>query len=208
MKIVVFGPSGGTGQQLVAQGLAAGHEMTAFTRHPSAVPMRLGLTVMSGSTRDPQAVERAVAGRDAALCALGGSPLRRSERVCSTAMSQIVPAMVRQGVRRVLAISTFGAGDSRQQVGWFARQVLFGFVMRSEVADKEAMEAQLFASPLEWTVVRVGLLTDESPRGAWRAADDGSIRGMGKIARADVAAFMLAQINSSTWLRRRPVIVS
>ena len=109
---------------------------------------------------------------------------------------------------RVLAISTFGAGDSRPQVGWFERRLLFGFVLRSEVADKEAMEAQLFASDLEWTVVRVGLLTDEPPRGHWRTADDGSIRGMGKIARADVAAFMLAQIRSAAWLRRRPVIVS
>jgi hypothetical protein len=59
------------------------------------------------------------------------------------------------------------------------------------------MEAQLFASPLEWTVVRVGLLTDEPPRGRWRSADDGSIHGMGKIARADVAAFMLAQIGAA-----------
>ena len=66
----------------------------------------------------------------------------------------------------------------------------------------------MFASNLDWTVVRVGLLTDEPPRGRWRTADDGSIRGMGKIARADVAAFMLAQISSTTWLRRRPVIVS
>jgi hypothetical protein len=81
-------------------------------------------------------------------------------------------------------------------------------VLRSEVADKEAMEAQLFASPLEWTVVRVGLLSDEPPRGRWRVADDDSIYGMGKIARADVAAFMLAQIGNTTWLRRRPVIVS
>jgi hypothetical protein len=39
-------------------------------------------------------------------------------------------------------------------------------------------------------------------------ADDGSLRGMGKIPRADVAAFMLAQLKSATWLRRRPVIVT
>jgi len=170
--------------------------------------MRLGLTVMAGSTRDPQAVERAVDGRDAVLCALGGNPLRRSERVCSTAMGHIAPAMTRRGVRRVLAISTFGAGDSRQQVGWLVRHMVLGFALRSEVADKEAMEAQLFASNLDWTVVRVGLLSDEPPHGSWRTADDGSIRGMGKIPRADVAAFMLAQIDNATWLRRRPVIVS
>jgi uncharacterized protein YbjT (DUF2867 family) len=207
MRIVVFGATGGTGRQLVAQGLAAGHQVTAFARHPDAIAAHPALSVVTGSTRDPQAVERALAGCDAVLCALGGSPLRRRERVCATAMGHIAPAMARQGVRRVLAISTFGAGDSRPQVGWLARHLVFGLVLRSEVADKEAMEAQLSGSQLEWTVVRVGLLTDEPPRGRWRAADDGSIRGMGKIARADVAAFMLAQIRSHDWVRRRPVIM-
>jgi hypothetical protein len=56
-------------------------------------------------------------------------------------------------------------------------------------------------------VVRIGLLTDEPARGTWRAADDGSIRGMGKVARADVAAFMLAQLENETWVRRRPVLM-
>ncbi|HET7524497.1 MAG TPA: NAD(P)H-binding protein [Burkholderiaceae bacterium] len=208
MKLIVFGPTGGTGQQLVAQGLAAGHEVTAFTRRPEAIAPRLGLTTMAGDTRDPRAVERAIAGRDVVLCALGGSPLRRRQHVCATAMANIVPAMVRLGVRRVLAISTQGAGDTRQRVSWLVRHVMLGFVLRSEVADKEAMEAQLSASPLEWTVVRVSLLTDEAPRGRWRVADDGSIRGMGKVARADVASFMLAQIGSTQWLRRCPVIAS
>ncbi|HEU5294656.1 MAG TPA: NAD(P)H-binding protein [Burkholderiaceae bacterium] len=208
MKLVVFGPTGGTGQHLVAQGLAAGHEVTAFTRRPEAIAPRLGLTVMAGSTRDPQAVGRAIAGRDAVLCALGGSPLRRNERVCSTAMATIVPAMARLGVRRVLAISTQGAGDTRRQVGWFGRHVVLGLLLRTEVADKEAMEAQLSASALDWTIVRVSVLTDEPPRSHCRAADDGSIRGMGKVTRADVAAFMLAQIASPEWLRRRPVVAN
>jgi len=208
MKLVVFGSTGGTGQQLVAQGLAAGHEVTAFTRQPEAMAKRLGLTVMAGSLHDSQAVVQALAGCDAVLSALGGSPLRRRERVCSGAMARIVPAMRQQGVRRVIAISTFGAGDSRPQVGWLARHLAFGVVLRSEVADKEAMETLLADSGLDWTVVRVGLLSDEPPHGAWRAADDGSIRGMGKVTRADVAAFMLAQLASPLWLRRRPVLVS
>jgi uncharacterized protein YbjT (DUF2867 family) len=80
-------------------------------------------------------------------------------------------------------------------------------VLRSEVADKEAMERQLAASGLDWTVVRVGPLRDDPGRGAWLAADDGSIVGMRSIARADVAAFMLAQLASEEWLRRRPVLV-
>jgi len=208
MNVVVFGPTGGTGRQLVIQALAAGHHVTAFTRNPGAIEARPRLTVMAGDLRDEGAVALAVAGGDAVLCALGGRPWRRREQVCSSAMPLIARAMAKAGVRRIVAISTFGAGETRFQVGWLVRTVFFGLVLRSEVADKEAMEQQLSASSLDWTVVRVGLLTDEPVRGGtWRAADDGSIRGMGRVARADVAAFMLAQLGDKTWLRRRPVLM-
>ncbi|MDM0111340.1 NAD(P)H-binding protein [Variovorax sp. J22R133] len=207
MKIIVFGPTGGTGRQLVEQALAAGHDVTAFARNTGAIEARPGLALVAGDTRDPTAVERAVAGHDAVLCALGGRPWRRHEQVCSSAIRVITQSMARVGVRRIVAISTFGAGNTRAHVGWLARTLLFGLVLRSEVADKEAMELELSATDLEWTVVRVGLLTDGAARGAWRAADDGSIRGMGKVARADVAAFMLDQLADATWLRRRPVVM-
>ena len=207
MRIIIFGPTGGTGQQLVAQALLAGHAVTAFTRSAGAVAPRPGLTVVVGRTLDSNAVERAIAGHDAVLCALGGRPWRRRARVCSGAVQNIAPAMVKHGVRRIVAISTFGAGNSRPQVDWLARTLLFGLVLRSEVADKEAMERHLSATDLEWVVVRVGLLTNEQARGKWRAADDDSIRGMGKIARADVAAFMLAQLETETWVRRKPALM-
>jgi putative NADH-flavin reductase len=206
MKLIVFGPTGGTGRQLVQQALAQGHAVTAFVRRAEAVPAQPGLAVVSGDTSDAAAVQSGVAGQEAVLCALGGRPWRRGERVCSTAVAHIVPAMRQHGVRRIIAISTFGAGDSRAQVGWFVRVVLFGAVLASEVADKEAMEATLVNSGLDWTAVRIGVLGDEAPRGRWRAADDGSIHGMGKIARGDVAAFMLAQLQSREWVGRRPVI--
>lgn len=207
MKIAVFGATGGTGRHLVALAIKAGHEVTAVTRNPVALEAQKGLTVVTGSADDPGSLESAIAGQDAVLCALGGRPWRRHERVCSTAVGNIIPLMEKYGARRIVAISTFGAGDTRLQAGWFARNLLLGGILRSEVADKEAMEAQLANSNLDWTVVRVGMLADGLAHGTWRAADDGSIRGMGKIARADVAAFMLAQLDSDQWLRRKPVLM-
>ena len=69
------------------------------------------------------------------------------------------------------------------------------------------MERHLSATDLDWTVIRVGTLTNEAPRETFRVADDRSIRGMGKIARSDVVDFMLTQLETDTWLRRKPVIV-
>ena len=207
MRIIVFGPTGGTGRQLVAQALAAGHQVTAFTRNAAAMAPSPGLAVVAGSTLDADAVGQAIAGQDVVLCALGGRPWQRRARVCSSAVHNITPSMLRHGVRRIVAISTFGAGDSRPRLGWFVRKVIFGLILKHEVADKEAMEQALSATKLEWIAVRVGVLTDGAARGAWRAADDASMRRMGKIARADVAAFMLAQLETDTWVRRKPALM-
>jgi len=207
MKITILGPTGPTGRQLVAQALARGHEVTAFARKPSALPVHPRLIIVSGSIADAAALDRAIAGSEAVLCALGGRPWRRRERVCSTAIRHAVVSMQRHHVRRVVAISTFGAGETRSRGGWIMRNLVFRVVLRSEVADKEAMEAILEISGLDWTVVRVGLLHDGPSSGAWRAADDASIHGMGRIARADVAAFMLDQLDDASWLRRKPALM-
>jgi putative NADH-flavin reductase len=207
MRLALFGPTGGTGRLLLDGALAAGHQVIAYTRRADAIAPLPGLAVCTGTLRDTAKMNEALAGTDAVLCALGGRPWRRTERVCSSAARAILPAMQHAGVRRIVAISTFGAGDSRPQTGWAARALLFGLVLRSEVADKEAMEEQLAASGLDWTAVRIGVLHDGAGSGEWRAADDGSIVGMGKIARADVAAFMLGELQRGEWIRRRPVLV-
>ena len=50
MKIIVFGPTGGTGREFVAQALARGHQVTAFTRSREGVPLRTGITIVAGQT--------------------------------------------------------------------------------------------------------------------------------------------------------------
>jgi len=85
--------------------------------------------------------------------------------------------------------------------------MVFGLILRSEVADKEAMEAQLAESDRLWTIVRVGVLSEEPGRGVYRARDDGTIQGMGTISRADVAHFILSELQANLWVRRRPVLV-
>jgi uncharacterized protein YbjT (DUF2867 family) len=45
MRLVIFGANGPTGRQLTSQALAAGHEVTAVTRHPDQGPARENLAV-------------------------------------------------------------------------------------------------------------------------------------------------------------------
>jgi len=198
MKLVVFGPTGGTGRELIRQALAAGHEVTAFSRRPFDTQA----TLITGDVLDRAAVTNAVRGHDVVLSALGTRPWRHID-ICSGGVAQMIPAMQEAGVRRIIVMSSLGVGEPRS--GALVR-FAGATVLRRAFRDKAAMEAQLAASELDWICVRPGFLTSGKARGTWRVADDGSLKG-GRISRADSAAFMLQQLASPEWLRRRPVIV-
>jgi putative NADH-flavin reductase len=198
MKLIVFGATGGTGLSFIDQALAAGHEVTAFVRSPFESKAR----VVQGNVLDPAQVTEAVRGHDVVVTCLGTRPWRHVD-ICSGSIAAMIPAMKANGIRRVVAMSTQGIGDSK--MGTFGK-IGAAIVLRKAFADKAKMEATLAETDLDWIVVRPGLLTNGKPRGTWRAADDGSIVG-GSISRVDTATFMLQQIESTEWLRRRPVVV-
>jgi len=199
MKLIVFGATGGTGRALLEQGAAAGHEMTAFARKTFETNAR----VITGDVLDPAAVADAVRGHDVVLSCLGTRPWRHVD-ICSKGIATIVPAMQAAGVKRIIAMSSIGVG--KPKAGLVVR-IGGAILLRKAFRDKLAMEQALEQTDLDWIVVRPGFLTDGKPKGKWRVADDGSLKG-GVITRADTAAFMLQQLTSDEWLRKRPVLVS
>jgi putative NADH-flavin reductase len=199
MRVAIFGATGGTGRQLVSQALERGWTVTAFVRDPAGLPhLHERLAVVAGDARDPAAVERALAGHDAVLSALGVSR-RTSITICSEGTRLIVEAMRRHGVRRLVCESAYGAGETRGR-GPYAR--LLGVAIRARLADKERMEALVRASGLDWTIVRPPILTNGPRRAEVRAGTDLRLGMWPRISRADVAAFMLAQAASDDWLGR------
>lgn len=199
----MFGATGGTGRALLDLAPAAGHEVTAFVRDPDKLGApRAGVRVVRGDVLDEAQVTEAVRGHDAVLSALGTRPWRHVD-ICSGGTRVIAAAMRAAGVRRLIVLSSQGVGGS--PMGTFGSLGAAMF-LRKAFADKQAMEDELAHTDLDWTIVRPGLLTNGKPRGTWRVADDNSLVG-GRIARADVAAFMLAQLASDRWLRKLPVIV-
>ncbi|WP_378734464.1 NAD(P)-dependent oxidoreductase [Nocardia brasiliensis] len=205
MKLVVFGATGTVGRLVVEQALEAGHEVTAFTRNASGITQRHDrLRVVEGDVLDTGSVQRAVADQDAVLVALGDG---RKGIVRAAGTRAIIEAMNRTGVKRLICQSTLGVGDSRPNLNFLWKHLLFGMLLRRAYADHVAQEAFVRASDLDWTIVRPSAFTDGPRTGSFRRGFPGDERGLTlKIARADIADFMLEQLTDSTYLHQAPGI--
>lgn len=207
MRITIFGATGRTGRQLVEQALAAGHEVVAFVRTPSKLSIDDDrLSIVQDDIQDAKAVEEAVAGADAVLSVLGPTSNEPVYEV-SRGMENILAAMQEQGVSRLVQSVGAGVGDPSDQPGLFDRaiKVLLKLMSRYVYEDMVRVNDQIRASDLDWTLVRVPMLTDDPPGSDLRIGYLG--QGVGpRVSRSDLAAFMLKQADDDAYLHQAPVI--
>lgn len=206
MKILVLGATGATGQLIVRDATANGHYVVALVRAKARANLP-GAEVIEGDVRDEGTLARALNGCDAVVSALGTGMGLREVDLLTVATHALVAAMTRAGVRRLICISALGVGDSRNHGGFVFDRLFQPLLLGPAYKDKDRQEAAIRASSLDWVVVRPAMLTNDPPRGRIRATTDlAGVHG-GKIARADVAQFVVEQLTTDTWLRRTPVIL-
>jgi putative NADH-flavin reductase len=201
MKLVVFGASGGTGQKVVEQALAQGHQVTAFVRNASRLPLpHEQLRLFLGDALDPQAVAGAVAGQDAAVVALGSQD-RNNRSVRAEGTANVLWAMKQHGVTRLVVVSAGGVGDSYQAAPLILKAII-KTVLRHVYADHEQQEQHVRDTALDWIIVRPVQLIDGAPTGQVHPAVGSAHPPGRKVARADVAGFVLEQLADDRYLQK------
>lgn len=204
LKVAVFGASGRTGKLLVERCLAAEYGVTALVRTPAKFGFWGLATAVEGSVFDPDAVRRTIEGADVVLSALGARSLKK-EDVLERAVPLIVEAMRAEGVRRIVALGSAGALEDslKKQAAWrrwFVQKIVYNTFLKWAVASQVDQWKVLSASGLDFTMVMPPMLTDGKARGKFRIDGEALPRGGSQIARADVADFMVAQIEGKEWV--------
>jgi putative NADH-flavin reductase len=209
-KILVIGASRGIGLETVREALAAGHSVRALARGADRMPIEHeALEKMSGDATDPGDVEAALEGVDAVIQALGvGLNLRTMTGpvdLFSKATEVLVAAMERKGPRRLLVVTAIGCGDSVSAISSI-EQLTRDMVMGPIIRDKNLQETLVRNSSLDWTLVRPSFLTWSPARRRYQVMVDPATWRNGMISRADVAHFLVSQVESDAYVRKGPVL--
>jgi len=193
LNLLIVGANGKTGHALVHQACALGHNVTALVHHAPSHPLPCARTLV-GDARDPQLLDSAVAGQDAIVDTVGTRKPFLKTTLETDIARHLIDAMRHHNLRRIVAVSSLGVGDSIANVPALYR-ALIPLFFRGAMPDKEGMEAQLRQSSLDWTIVRPAGLTDGSETNSVQIVTPESHRHVRRISRADVAAFILNHLN-------------
>jgi len=209
-KVVVIGASRGIGLEAVKCALEAGHAVRAFARQADAIALRHpNLETMNGDALSREDVAAAVAGVDAVIQTLGVDLRRatspRPVKLFSRSTDILIEAMRAAGVGRLITVTGYGAGDSRVRQGsiesFFSRGVL-----GRAYDDKDRQELAIRHSDLDWVIARPVILTPGPRTGRYRVLTHPADWGPGCITRADVADFLVRQVDDDSHLHTTPVL--
>jgi len=199
MKLTVFGASGRIGGEVVRQGRAGGHDVTAVVRRGGdTARLRDDAEVVEvDGIDDPDTLHTAVTGRDAIISGLGPRALKDAG-IAAPMTRTILDTMDRTDVRRILVVSAAPVGAPHPDDSFTTRRILMPVVSRLLTPvydDLREMEDDLALSGLEWTAVRPPRLVDRDVTGVYRMAVEENLPLGPKISRADVAHAMLAMVD-------------
>ena len=210
MRVLIIGASKGIGLETTRQALEAGYDVRALAR--SASEMTLSnpkLEKIRGDALKSQDVEAALTGVDVVIQTLGVGlrDLFQPVYLFSAATRVLIAAMTAQGVKRMICVTGFGAGDSRASISCLQRlpfQLLFG----RAYDDKSLQERLIKESGIDWTIVRPGVLTGGPRTGRYKVLVKATEWRNGIISRSDVADFLVRQIEDKTFVCKAPVLVN
>ncbi len=209
MKVILFGATGFAGQAILAEAIQQGHEVSVLVRDESKIGMRhKRLKIVEGNVLDSQVVAAVLVHQEAVVQCLGvgGKGDGRPTTFVSDATKVIVDEMRKLQVKRLIALSNVGAGNSMAFQPWVFGNIILPFFMKwlqAIINDKNRMEPVIMESNLDWTIVRCPNIVDKPLRGTYHATLDG--KGLKRsITRADLSKFIVDQLVQKDFIQQAP----
>jgi putative NADH-flavin reductase len=211
MKVIIFGATGFSGQAILANSIKQGHEVTILVRDASKIPIKhQNLTIVEGNVLNPQTVASVLHHQEAVIQCLGvsGKGDGKPTTFISDATKVIVDEMQKQQIKRLIAMSNVGAGNSIAFQSWFFTKIILPYFMKwlkVIIEDKNRMEPIIMNSNLDWTIVRCPNIVDKPAKGRCNATLDGKGLKL-SITLSDLSKFMVDQLKQTAFIKQAPSV--
>lgn len=206
MRLFIIGASGRVGSLLLTQAEARGHVVTAQSRTAGKLIETEARKVAIGLPSDEIFLTREIAGHDAVILTLGVAGIGKT-----TAFSDMTRAVLRvmqtTGVRRLVAITGVGAGETKGHGGWIYDTIVYPLFTRNRYADKDRQEAMIERSNLDWTIVRPAPFSSRANATPLQVVTEISTElQLRAVTPLEVATFILTILEAGEYIRQKPFI--
>jgi putative NADH-flavin reductase len=211
MKVIIFGATGFSGQAILAETIKQGHDVTVLVRDSSKVKINHNnLRIVEGNVLDSQKVAFVIQNQEAVIQCLGvgGKGDGKPTTFISDATKIIVDEMQKQNIKRLIALSNVGVGNSIAFQPWFFTKIILTYFMKwlkVIIDDKNRMEPIIMNSNLNWTIVRCPNIVDKPAKGKYNATLDGKGLKL-SITLDDLSKFMVGQLKETTFNKQAPCV--
>ena len=211
MKVVIFGTTGFSGKAILKETLSQQHQVTVLVRNKSAIQIQdKNLKIVEGNVMDKYTVAEVLKNSDAVIHCLGvgGKGNGKLTTFISDATKIIVEEMEKQQIKRLIAMSNVGAGNSISFQPWIFTKIILPYFMKwlkVLIDDKNRMEPIIMNSELDWTIVRCPNIVDKTPKGNVHATLDGKGLKLA-VTLGDMAEFIVQQLINASYSKQAPSI--
>lgn len=212
MRVLICGATGNIGRLTTDKALQAGHEVTAFARSPQKLENKEHLYKAQGDVMDADSVNAVMVNQDVVLAVFGAPPnwsnITSVRDLCTVGTRNIMDAMKQYGVKRLVCMTGIGAGNSKGHGRFVFDNLILPVMLGRIYVDKNRQEKEVMESDLDWIIVRPTELTDDAESNDYRVLTNLKDEKAKTIARADVADFLVKQIESDCYLHQTPLITN
>ncbi|MEQ8412646.1 MAG: SDR family oxidoreductase [Erythrobacter sp.] len=207
--ILVMGATSGIGKLAVQEATHREIPVRAFARSADSLEKSRLVEPFPGDATNREDVAHALKGVRAVIYALGISEslsmLWEKETLFSTTTQILVEAMSEASVRRLVAVTGYGSGRSKDAMSTIEKlghRALLGRVY----ADKDRQEQIILHSALQYTIVRPVILTGGPRSGKAKVKRNPTGWHNGIVSRADVAAYLVEAVEDDLDIGRDVVL--
>ncbi len=214
MKLLILGATGRTGTLVLQKALNENHEVTALVRDPQKL-QGTNATLVQGTPYDYKAVENAMVGCDAVICTLNVSrmsdspwaKLRSPKDLISKSINNALQAMQKHDVKRLVSLSVLGIGDTKRKMPFLFSLFISMTYIKYAFMDHERQEKLLRHSNVDWTAIRLPMLTDKPGEADVLVnMDENGVKLKSSINRESVARFILSILQDPDYYKKTVAI--